>query len=79
MCLSRRYRRSMERSLSKSPVSRRRFVMAAVMLLTKEEKTMSAKSSTSTAKTRSCVFRGTTSMEAGVNCVRLQWKLVKYL
>ena len=39
------------------------------VLLTNDENTTRANSKTDTAKGRSCVFCGKTSMEAGVNCV----------
>ncbi len=44
--------------------------MAAVILPTNEENTMSAKMIVETAKSRSIGFSGVTSMEAGVNWVR---------
>jgi len=54
-------------------------VIAPVRLLTKEEKVTSANSTVHTAYARSSVLRGTTSIEAGVNCVRDQWSDVEYL
>mmetsp|Transcript_56824 Transcript_56824/g.101720 ORF Transcript_56824/g.101720 Transcript_56824/m.101720 type:complete len:116 (-) Transcript_56824:249-596(-) len=51
-------------------------VIAAVMLLTNEENATSARIITTITKKRSNAFCGTTSMEAGVNCVNDQCKEV---
>merc|ERR1719223_48010 len=52
--------------------------MAAVIVEMKEENVTMAKRMTHTVKPLSTSFSGTTSMEAGVNCVIDQCKAVKY-
>mmetsp|Transcript_48447 Transcript_48447/g.142999 ORF Transcript_48447/g.142999 Transcript_48447/m.142999 type:complete len:219 (-) Transcript_48447:827-1483(-) len=76
---ARRYRRRRERFLSNMELIWRSCVIAPVMLERKEEKTSRAKHSTTTEKARSQLLVGKTSMDAGVNCVRDQCMLVRYL
>mmetsp|Transcript_32251 Transcript_32251/g.94310 ORF Transcript_32251/g.94310 Transcript_32251/m.94310 type:complete len:245 (-) Transcript_32251:1031-1765(-) len=57
----------------------RNCVTDAVMLDKNDDSNKSANKRTHTAKARSGVLHGNTSMEAGVNCVMLQWSEVKYL
>mmetsp|Transcript_135738 Transcript_135738/g.338618 ORF Transcript_135738/g.338618 Transcript_135738/m.338618 type:complete len:241 (-) Transcript_135738:367-1089(-) len=78
MCV-RKYFRRKERFLSNFQLSCRNCVIEAVRLERKDEKTSKAKMRTPTAKARSWVFRGTISIEAGVNCVRLQCSADRYL
>mmetsp|Transcript_63339 Transcript_63339/g.204147 ORF Transcript_63339/g.204147 Transcript_63339/m.204147 type:complete len:200 (+) Transcript_63339:435-1034(+) len=75
---SRRYRRSAALCSRRSLLRFLSCVMAPVMELTKDEKVTRAKSSVQTVYVRSSSFRGVTSIEAGVNCVRDQCSAVVY-
>mmetsp|Transcript_63546 Transcript_63546/g.184314 ORF Transcript_63546/g.184314 Transcript_63546/m.184314 type:complete len:210 (-) Transcript_63546:1129-1758(-) len=73
-----RYRRSFQNSFAASSFMARNCVKDPVMLPTRYEKPTRAKITTQIVTCRSVMFLGFTFMEAGVNCVIDQWKLVKY-
>mmetsp|Transcript_81587 Transcript_81587/g.231009 ORF Transcript_81587/g.231009 Transcript_81587/m.231009 type:complete len:291 (-) Transcript_81587:999-1871(-) len=74
-----RYRRSNQNCFKSSLLRFLRLVIMPVMLPTMEEKATMAKKSTTMEKVRSATLRALTSIEAGVNWVRLQCKAVVYL